>query len=175
MNKKYEKQARARAAQRRNQKTLTTVVAVIAVALLLLIFAPNLRTLFSSLGSPPSDLIDPDVAITTTASGLQYQDIEIGTGDAAQAGDQVQVHYTGWLSDGTQFDSSANSGTPFEFVLGLGSVIQGWDEGLAGMRVGGIRNLIIPPELGYGEFGSAPVIPPNAQLIFRVELVSILN
>jgi FKBP-type peptidyl-prolyl cis-trans isomerase len=105
--------------------------------------------------------------------GLEIIDIEVGTGDSPQPGQTVVVHYTGWLADGTKFDSSLDRGQPFEFVLGAGRVIAGWDEGLASMKVGGQRRLIIPPELGYGEQGYPPVIPPNAQLIFDIELLEI--
>jgi peptidylprolyl isomerase len=109
---------------------------------------------------------------TTTASGLKYYDLVEGTGDVATAGQTILVHYTGWLEDGTQFDSSLESGQPFTFALGTGGVIAGWDEGVAGMKVGGKRQLVIPGNLGYGETGSG-VIPPNATLIFEVELVEI--
>ncbi len=113
-------------------------------------------------------------AMTETASGLMYQDLVVGTGDEAQAGDSVSVHYTGWLKDGTKFDSSVDRGQPFEFRLGLGAVIAGWDEGVAGMRVGGQRKLVIPPELGYGASGAGGVIPGGATLVFDVELLEIL-
>jgi peptidylprolyl isomerase len=120
-------------------------------------------------GGPPAVSGEP----TTTDSGLQYIDIVVGTGDSAQPGQTVEVHYTGWLADGTKFGSSRDGGQPFSFVLGEGRVIAGWDEGVANMKVGGERRLIIPPELGYGESGSPPVIPANAQLIFDVELLAI--
>jgi FKBP-type peptidyl-prolyl cis-trans isomerase FkpA len=109
----------------------------------------------------------------TTPSGLQYEDVAPGTGAAAKAGDSVQVHYTGWLTDGTKFDSSHDRRSPFSFKLGGGQVIKGWDEGVAGMQVGGKRKLQIPPQLGYGARGAGGVIPPNAQLIFEVELLAI--
>jgi FKBP-type peptidyl-prolyl cis-trans isomerase FkpA len=111
--------------------------------------------------------------MTTTPSGLQYEDLSEGTGAAAKAGDSVEVHYTGWLTDGKKFDSSVDRGTPFTFQLGLGKVIRGWDEGVAGMKVGGKRKLTIPSDLGYGTRGAGGVIPPNAQLIFEVELLKI--
>lgn len=110
----------------------------------------------------------------TTASGLQYIEIEEGTGPQAQAGDFVRVHYTGTLEDGTEFDSSLTRGQPFPFTLGQGEVIAGWDEGIALMKEGGKAQLIIPPELGYGASGGGP-IPPNATLIFDVELVEVIS
>ncbi len=104
-------------------------------------------------------------------SGLEYYDIKEGTGAAAKSGDNVSVHYTGWLTTGRKFDSSVGK-QPFTFKLGEGQVIKGWDEGVAGMKVGGKRQLHIPPELAYGSRGAAGVIPPNAKLIFDVELLS---
>jgi peptidylprolyl isomerase len=109
----------------------------------------------------------------TTESGLQYVDIVEGTGATPEAGQTVTVHYTGTLEDGTKFDSSRDRNRPFSFRIGAGQVIRGWDEGLATMKVGGQRRLIIPPELGYGARGAGGVIPPNATLIFDVELLSI--
>jgi hypothetical protein len=109
----------------------------------------------------------------TTASGLQYWDLVTGTGDTAVPGKMVRVHYTGWLTDGTKFDSSVDRQTPFQFPLGAHRVIKGWDEGVAGMQVGGKRQLRIPPELGYGERGAGGRIPPGATLIFDVELLEV--
>ena len=108
-----------------------------------------------------------------TASGVEYWDIKLGTGAVAVSGKTVSVHYTGWLTDGKKFDSSVDRGEPFEFPLGAGRVIKGWDEGVAGMRIGGKRQLKIPPAAGYGSRGAGNVIPPNATLIFDVELLGV--
>jgi FKBP-type peptidyl-prolyl cis-trans isomerase len=108
-----------------------------------------------------------------TASGLRYLDQTVGTGEVAVAGKTVTVHYTGWLESGTKFDSSVDRGQPFSFPLGAGRVIKGWDEGVEGMKVGGKRKLTIPSSLGYGARGAGGVIPPNATLIFDVELLGV--
>jgi FKBP-type peptidyl-prolyl cis-trans isomerase len=110
---------------------------------------------------------------TVTASGLKYVDQAVGTGDVAVAGKTVSVHYTGWLENGKKFDSSVDRGQPFSFPLGAGRVIKGWDEGVQGMKVGGKRKLTIPSDLGYGSRGAGGVIPPNATLIFDVELLGV--
>ena len=120
--------------------------------------------------SPKSDVATPEV---TTPSGLKYQELVVGTGMEAVAGKQVSVHYTGWLTDGTKFDSSLDRGTPIDFQIGTPNIIRGWNEGITGMKVGGKRKLTIPPSLGYGEDGRPPVIPPNATLVFDVELVGV--
>lgn len=109
----------------------------------------------------------------TTASGLKYVDLVEGTGASPQTGQTVSVNYVGTLENGTKFDSSYDRNTPFQFILGTGSVIKGWDEGLKSMKVGGNRKLIIPPALGYGTRGSPPKIPGNSTLIFEVELLSV--
>src|SRR3954462_3038875 len=113
----------------------------------------------------------------TTPSGLQYDDVQAGTGAEAVAAKNVRVHYTGWLFQngvqGAKFDSSRDRNDPFEFSLGAGMVIRGWDEGVAGMKVGGKRTLLIPPELGYGARGAGGAIPPNATLKFDVELLAV--
>jgi FKBP-type peptidyl-prolyl cis-trans isomerase len=119
-------------------------------------------------GPPPTD-IEP----TVTSSGLQYIDLVEGTGFEAKPKTKAVVHYTGWLKNGTKFDSSHDRKQPFSFVIGVDSVIQGWHQGVAGMKVGGKRRLIIPNDLAYGPNGRPPVIPPNATLIFDVELLGV--
>jgi FKBP-type peptidyl-prolyl cis-trans isomerase FkpA len=113
----------------------------------------------------------------TTESGLQYEDVSTGEGVPAARGDDAVVHYTGWLYNngvqGAKFDSSKDRNDPFEFPLGAGHVIKGWDEGVQGMKVGGVRRLVIPPNLGYGARGAGGVIPPNATLLFEVELLAL--
>lgn len=133
--------------------------------------------------SSPSATIEPSVApvatssaatkTTTTMDGLKIEDERLGTGAEATAGHKITVNYSGTLTDGTKFDSSYDRGTPFSFNLGAGEVIKGWDEGFAGMKVGGKRKLTIPPELGYGANGAGNLIPPNATLIFEVELLKV--
>jgi FKBP-type peptidyl-prolyl cis-trans isomerase len=117
------------------------------------------------------------MAMTTTASGLQFEDTTVGTGAEAVPGKTCEMHYTGWLwvngAKGKKFDSSLDHGSPFAFELGAGEVIQGWDEGVAGIKVGGKRTLIIPPALGYGARGAGGVIPPNATLLFEVQLLAL--
>ena len=112
-------------------------------------------------------------ALTRTPSGLRYQDVSLGSGTVASAGKTVSVHYTGWLPNGEKFDSSRDRNQPFGFTLGAGQVIAGWDEGVAGMKVGGRRKLVIPPDLGYGTAGAPPDIPPGATLVFDVELLDV--
>jgi FKBP-type peptidyl-prolyl cis-trans isomerase FkpA len=139
----------------------------------------SLASPFGASGAePPTSPAKSDTMNTKTDSGLQFQDLVVGTGAQASAGQQVTVHYTGWLqnpdgSAGKKFDSSLDRGQPFNFPLGAGRVIRGWDEGVAGMKVGGKRKLIIPAELGYGARGAGGAIPPNATLIFDVELLGV--
>jgi len=125
--------------------------------------------------SPMSDMnsTDADSDYTTTASGLKYRDLVEGTGEQPMLGQMVVVHYTGTLTDGSKFDSSRDRNQPFSFPIGKGRVIKGWDEGVGTMKVGGRRELVIPPELGYGARGAGGVIPPNATLVFDVELLRI--
>jgi len=154
-----------RATRLRNQRIAIVIVAVLVIAAVAFFIIQGIT------GKEEAIETSPDMV--TTASGLQYQDLVIGQGEEAMVGDTVSVHYTGWLEDGTKFDSSVDRGQPFEFTLGLGKVIQGWDEGVAGMKEGGKRKLVIPPDLGYGSSGAGGVIPPNATLIFEVELLEI--
>ncbi len=112
-------------------------------------------------------------APTKLPSGLEYWDIKVGTGATARTGQSVKVHSTGWLTNGKKFDSSLDAGRPFDFTLGAGQVIKGWDQGIAGMKVGGKRQLRIPPDLAYGAAGYPPIIPPNSTLIFDVELLGV--
>jgi len=111
--------------------------------------------------------------MTKAASGLWYADLAAGQGDPAEAGRTVTVHYTGWLPDGTKFDSSRDRGEPFAFTLGAGQVIAVWDEGVKGMKVGGRRKLVLPPRLAYGDGGAPPAIPPGATLVFDVEVLKV--
>lgn len=133
----------------------------------------------SSSTPPPADTAQsaapaaPASRVHRLASGLVYEDLEIGSGTMADPGLLVSVHYTGWLTDGTKFDSSYDRGQPYKFPLGAGQVIRGWDEGIKGMRVGGKRKLMIPSDLAYGPDGREPKIPPDAALVFEVQLVAV--
>src|SRR5438128_9085650 len=123
--------------------------------------------------SPTSQGLSVKTTEVTMPDGLKFTDEQVGTGAEAQKGKTVAVHYTGWLLDGTKFDSSRDRNQPFSFPLGQGQVIKGWDEGVAGMKVGGKRTLVIPADLGYGARGAGGVIPPNATLKFEVELLDV--
>lgn len=147
-------------------RSILTALATAGVVLVLFVTA----TATNAANAAPSKTTGKGV---TTPSGLKYWDLKKGTGAIAKAGDQVKVHYTGWLTDGKKFDSSVDRGEPFAFKLGAGMVIKGWDDGVAGMKVGGKRQLRIPAELGYGARGAGGAIPPNAELIFDVELLGV--
>ena len=133
--------------------------------------APTATALPVVIPSPP--LGSGTIPLITTASGLQYRDLVVGTGEGARDGLTAVVHYTGWLVDDTKFDSSLDRGDPFSFPIGQGRVIRGWDEGEASMKEGGKRELTIPPDLAYGDRGAGGVIPPGATLIFEVELLEL--
>ena len=149
-----------------------SLAALSSIAALALCALPLAGLAFAN---PPSGAkpgaVEPDWK--KNPSGLEYQELKVGEGVEAKAGKVVDVHYTGWLLDGTKFDSSVDRGKPFSFHLGAGEVIRGWDEGVAGMKVGGKRKLRIPAELGYGSRGAGGVIPGNATLIFEVELLGV--
>ena len=138
------------------------IIAVVAVAAVLL---------FSG-GSPKNEPAAVGESFSGNVTELKIEDLVVGTGREAVPGTAITVHYTGWLTDGAKFDSSLDRGVPFQFPLGAGHVIQGWDQGVVGMKVGGKRRLTIPPQLAYGENGQGP-IPPNATLIFEVELLNV--
>ena len=123
--------------------------------------------------APGTSAPSSDANEVTMPSGLKYSDLHVGDGEIAQVNLTASVHYTGWLTDGTKFDSSLDRGEPFSFRIGAHQVIRGWDEGVQGMRIGGKRKLVIPPDMGYGASGSPPVIPPNATLVFEVELLGL--
>lgn len=149
---------------------------VVALATLLAVAGCDLNDFRKTPILPPAgyakELNVDTTRMTRTQSGLMYEDVKVGTGEVATAGDMVSVQYTGWLTDGTKFDSSRDRNEPFSFKLGAGRVIAGWDEGVAGMRVGGERKLVIPSDLGYGDQGVGP-IPPGATLVFDVELLGV--
>jgi peptidylprolyl isomerase len=138
---------------------------------------PTLENAMSDAASQPEasqpEASQPEALLMTEASGLQYADLVEGTGASPEVGQTVQVHYVGTLEDGTKFDSSRDRNRPFKFKLGVGQVIKGWDQGVASMKVGGRRKLIIPAELAYGDRGAGGVIPPGATLVFEVELLGI--
>ena len=152
-------------------KTLILAITLLALAgLAIAQTAPAKKAAAKPTTSGPTKVTG---APTKTASGLEYWDIKVGTGAVAQSGKHVKVDYTGWLTNGKKFDSSVGTGKPFDFMLGASQVIKGWDEGVAGMKVGGKRQLRIPPDLAYGAAGYPPVIPADSTLIFDVQLVEV--
>lgn len=163
-----------RIARRNRQRLIIGIIALLVVALIsFLVYRDySTRNQPATTGTLDTSPPAPSASAVTTASGLVYEDLQIGDGATAKSGDTVSVNYTGWLADGTKFDSSLDSGNPLDFTLGAGSVIAGWDEGVAGMQVNGIRLLVIPPELAYGASGYAS-IPGNATLTFEVQLLGI--
>lgn len=159
------------------KKTTMATLALAAVAALAVTAQQKQTAPPKKAGAPPTKAAAPAEKPVEnwvkTPSGLEIWDINVGTGAEALPGKSVTVHYTGWLLDGTKFDSSLDRNDPFAFGLGSGQVIRGWDEGVAGMKVGGVRKLRIPPGLAYGERGAGGVIPPGATLIFQVELLKV--
>ena len=155
---------------------MKTVIVILAITLLALAgmavaqTAPAKKPAAKPAASTPTKVTGAPIK---TASGLEYWDIKVGTGAVAQSGQHVKVDYTGWLTNGKKFDSSVGTGKPFDFKLGARQVIKGWDEGVAGMKVGGKRQLRIPPDLAYGQKGYPGVIPANSTLIFDVQLVDV--
>jgi peptidylprolyl isomerase len=153
-------QGRGRASSRRSGVVAAVVIVALVAAVAAYLFVPSLT-------GPSAG------AEVTTASGLKYTDTVVGTGQSPRPGQTAVVHFTGTLTDGTKFDSSLDKGQPYEFPLGRGAVIKGWDEGVATMKVGGKRHLIVPPALGYGAMGRPPLIPGGATLIFDIELLGV--
>lgn len=172
-----EKRREARAARRRNLILFISLAALIIIGVLaafVYFSQPQAGETNMDSGEAVTGA-DPNFEVIKMDSGLEYQDLVVGNGETADSGDTVAVHYTGWLTDGTKFDSSLERGSPFTFTIDRGSVIQGWHEGIRGMKVGGKRRLIIPSDLAYGDDGYAGVIPPKATLIFDVELVEMVK
>lgn len=165
-----ESKAQVRKDKQTDKNLATAAIVVVGIMVVFLVYS-IIQTLPPKVTELPG--VDPNIEIIKTASGLQYQDLVVGSGAIAQSGQTVTVDYKGWTTDGATFDSSIQRGQPFEFVLGTGAVIEGWDEGVVGMAVGGKRLLIIPSDLGYGDAGAGGVIPGGATILFEVDLLEI--
>jgi FKBP-type peptidyl-prolyl cis-trans isomerase len=170
--KQFRDESLARRKAQENRRRLT-IMGLIAAAVVVIVVMALVSTGGDDEGASTAAPGECDESPQTLDSGLVIEDLECGDGEEAERGDLVTVHYTGTLENGSQFDSSRDRGEPFPLRLGAGMVIQGWEEGLPGMRVGGTRELTIPPELGYGEAGSPPDIPPNSMLVFEIELLEV--
>jgi FKBP-type peptidyl-prolyl cis-trans isomerase len=170
--KKFRDEALAMRRTQENRRRLT-IAALIGVAVVVVVVMALVSTGGDDEGASSAAPGECDESPQTLDSGVVVEDLECGDGEEALGGDLVTVHYTGTLENGGKFDSSRDRGQPFEVRLGAGMVIQGWEEGLPGMRVGGTRELTIPPELGYGEEGRPPEIPPNSTLVFEIELLEV--
>jgi FKBP-type peptidyl-prolyl cis-trans isomerase len=166
-----------RIARRNRQRTIIGVIVFLVVVVIGYLvyrdYSSRNQAQAYPIGTLDSTPPAPSANAVTTASGLLYEDLQVGDGATAKTGDSASVNYTGWLQDGTKFDSSLDRGQTFDFTLGAGEVIPGWDEGVAGMNVNGTRLLVIPPSLAYGSSGSGSTIPPDATLTFEVQLVAI--
>ncbi len=164
-----------RQARRTRQRIILGVIIVLVVAVVAYLVWNYTRSVNKAypIGYLDSTPPKPSASAVTTASGLVYEDLQVGNGATVKKGDNISVNYTGWLADGTKFDSSLDRGQPANFAIGTGSVIAGWDEGVVGMRVNGTRLLVIPSSLGYGTAGYGTSIPPNANLTFEVQVVAI--
>jgi FKBP-type peptidyl-prolyl cis-trans isomerase FkpA len=163
-----------RIAKRNRQRTIIGIIALLVITLIAFLVYRDFTTKSQPypIGKLDSTPPTPSVSAITTASGLIYEDLQVGDGATVKSGDTVTVNYTGWLTDGTKFDSSIDRGQTSDFTIGAGNVIAGWDEGVVGMKVNGTRLLEIPPSLGYGSTANAS-IPANSTLIFEVQLVAI--
>ncbi|MGH2817530.1 MAG: FKBP-type peptidyl-prolyl cis-trans isomerase [Actinomycetota bacterium] len=170
--KQFRDESLARRKSQENRRRLT-IAGLIAAAVVVIVGMALVSTGGDDEGASTAAPGECDESPQTLDSGVVIEDMECGEGEEAERGDLLTVHYTGTLEDGTKFDSSLDRGQPFELRLGAGMVIPGWEEGLPGMRVGGTRQLTIPPELGYGEAGSPPDIPPNSTLVFEIELLEV--
>jgi FKBP-type peptidyl-prolyl cis-trans isomerase len=170
--KRFRDESLARRRAQENRRRLT-IAALIGAAVVVIVVMALVSTGGDDEGASSTAPGECDESPQTLDSGLVVEDLECGDGEEVQRGDLVSVHYTGTLENGRKFDSSRDRGQPFQLRLGAGMVIQGWEEGLPGMRVGGTRKLTIPPELGYGEAGRPPEIPPNSTLVFEIEVLEV--